>query len=435
MLILSGVSYTHPNKELLFSNVDISLNAGEKAALIGNNGTGKSTLLKIIAGQLAATGNIKIASDSYYVPQHFGQYDQMTIAEAIGVAGKLNALKEILGGNVSEVNLDILNEDWTIEERCFEAFQHWGLNNLDLAQPMHTLSGGQKTKVFLAGIQVQEPPLVLLDEPSNHLDISGRQLLYEYIQTTNHSLIVVSHDRILLNLLTVMYELSKDGIHVYGGNYDFYALQKQNENEALQQDLKSKEKAYRKAKETERETMERQQKLDARGKRKQEKSGLPTISMNTFRNNAEKSTAKMKAVHEGKLGTLSKEIDDMRKGMPGIDKMRLAFNDSNLHKGKILVSGKDVNFNYGNGNVWQHSLQFEITSGSRIAVKGDNGSGKTTLIKMILGELQPTEGIITRNINRAVYIDQDYSLVDNSRTVYEQVQQFNTSALAEHEVK
>src|SRR5690606_20964740 len=128
--------------------------------------------------------------------------------------------------------------------------------------------------------------------PSNHLDAESRQLLYDFIQATKNTLIIVSHDRKLLNLLNTVCELSKHGIKVYGGNYDFYAEQKQIENNALSQDIQSKEKALRKAKEKERETIERQQKLDSRGKGKQEKAGVAKIMMNPLRNNAENSTSK-----------------------------------------------------------------------------------------------------------------------------------------------
>lgn len=228
MIILQNISYTHPNKDLLFSDINFTVNNYEKAALIGNNGAGKSTLLKIIAQELQpSNGQISIEAEPYFVPQIFGQYNHFTIAEALKIDKKLNALNEILNGNTSEENFYLLNDDWTIEDRCKEALNYWQLDDLDLSQKMETLSGGQKTKVFLSGISIHQPELVLLDEPSNHLDIASRQLLYDFIQTTKNTLIVVSHDRKLLNLLDTVCELSRNGIKVYGGNYDFYAAQKQ----------------------------------------------------------------------------------------------------------------------------------------------------------------------------------------------------------------
>lgn len=195
-------------------------------------------------------GKLFVNAEPWFVPQIFGQYNHLTIGQALKVENKLNALQEILKGNVSEQNYSALGDDWTIEERCNEALKYWQLNNLDLSQKMATLSGGQKTKVLLAGISIHQPELVLLDEPGNHLDVAGRQLLYSFIQSTQSTLLIVSHDRKLLNLLGKVAELSKRGITIYGGNYDFYKGQKQQENNALQQDLQSKEKALRKAKGT-----------------------------------------------------------------------------------------------------------------------------------------------------------------------------------------
>ena len=436
MLILQNITYIHPDRDLLFENISLNVRKQDKIALIGNNGSGKSTLLKILAGVLQPSGGLVKTEDvPYYVPQIFGQFNDHTIAQALRIEDKLMALQHILDGHVTEENLALLDDDWTISERCSEAFSQWKLDDLDLTQKMGTLSGGQKTKVFLAGIMIHQPKIVLLDEPSNHLDLQSRNILYDYIRFTSNTLLVVSHDRTLLNLLSMVCELSKRGIAVYGGNYDFYNEQKKIESEALNQDLKSKEKALRKAKEIERESLERQQKLDARGKKKQEKAGLPTISMNTFRNNAEKSTSRMKDVHAGKVDAISQELSQLRKELPDVDKMKFGFDDSTLHKGKILITAENINAGYGQQLLWNKPLNFQIIRGERIVIKGFNGSGKTTLIKMMLGSLQPKTGIIHQADMRAIYIDQDYSLIDNHLSVYEQAQQFNSGALQEHDIK
>ena len=436
MLIIQNISYIHPNTDLLFSDINLTVNNHDKIALTGNNGTGKSTLLKIIAKELQPSdGHLNVDAIPYYVPQISGQYNHLTLAQALRIEYKLNALKEILNGNTTEENFNLLGDDWAIEDRCNEALNYWQLNDLDLTQKMGTLSGGQKTKVFLAGISIHHPELILLDEPSNHLDSSGRQLLYDFIQSTKSTLIVVSHDRKLLNLLDTVCELSKHGIKVYGGNYEFYAEQKQIESNALNQDIQSKEKALRKAKEKERETLERQQKLDSRGKGKQEKAGVARIMMNTLRNNAENSTSKMKNIHAEKIGGISQELQELRSTLPDIDKMKFGFDKSALHKGKILFTATNINFSYNIQPLWKDNPNFQITSGERIALKGENGSGKTTLIKLILGNLQPQTGTVYRAGSKSVYIDQDYSLLDNKLKVYEQAQQFNTSVLQEHEIK
>lgn len=436
MLTLHHISYLHPDQELLFDQLSLIVNRHDKLALVGNNGSGKSTLLKIISGELPPSdGQLYVEPDLYYVPQIFGQYNHLTIAQALKIDDKLDALNKILHGDVTENHLIRLQDDWTIEERCSKAFHYWQLQELSLTQKMGTLSGGQKTKVFLAGISIHQPKFILLDEPSNHLDNAGRQLLYNFIRSTTSALIIVSHDRKLLNLLDKVCELSKHGLVVYGGNYDFYANQKRIENESLYQDLKNKEKTLRKAKEKEREILERKQKLDTRGKRKQEKAGVPTISLNTLRNNAERSTAKIKDTHIEKISGISQEMKTLRSNLPDLGKMKFDLNDSSLHNGKNIFNALEINFSYENQQLWKEHLTIQITSGERIALKGANGSGKTTLIKLLLGRLVPQTGAISCTENKAIYIDQDYSLIQDQYKVFEQALQFNTASLQEHEIK
>lgn len=436
MLILQGVHYMHPNGDVQFSGIDLIIHQQDKVALIGNNGTGKSTLLKIMAGlYVPNAGVVKADGQPYYVPQVFGQFNQYTIAQALGVQHKINALQAILAGALNDVHLSQLNDDWTIEERCHEALAYWNLADLTLDQGLATLSGGQKTRVFLAGIMIHKPTLVLLDEPTNHMDQAGRQKLYAYLRSTKNTVLVVSHDKQLLNLLDKVYALGKNGISVYGGNYDFYAAQKAVENETLQHELKSKEKALRKAKETEREALERQQKLDARGKRKQEKAGMPTIVMNGLRNKAEQSTSRLKTVHDEKVGTIAHSLSQLRQALPAIDRMKIDLDQSKLPKGKVLFDAKGINYGYRKALLWPKGLDFEIRSGDRICLKGLNGSGKTTLIQLLLGKLDPQEGTLYRAAISWVYIDQDYSLIDPELDVYAQAQQYNTHGLLEHEIK
>ncbi|MBF4505356.1 ABC-F family ATP-binding cassette domain-containing protein [Flavobacterium sp. JLP] len=436
MLILQNISYTHSNKELLFSNINLTVTAGNKVALVGNNGSGKSTLLKIIAKELFPTSGI-LATDSvpYYIPQIFGQYNHLTIAEALQIDQKLSAFQEILKGNVTETNLSLLDDDWTIEDRCTEALNYWQLANFELNQKLEFLSGGEKTKVFLAGIMIHQPKLILLDEPSNHLDFHGRELLYEFIDASKNTILIVSHDRKLLNLLYTTFELKPNGIRMYGGNYDFYLEQKNIDKNALTQDIHAKEKALQKAKEKQRETLERQQKSDAKGKKKQEKAGVARIMMNTLRNNAENSTSKTKSVHAEKIGGISKELRELREEVPSIDRMKFGLDHSRLHKGKVIVTAESLNHKYNEKWIWRENLNFQILSGQRIALKGNNGAGKTTLIKLILEEIMPKSGSLKVIDCERIYIDQDYSLINNKLTVYEQAQQSNTEGLEEHDIK
>jgi len=435
MLTIQNLSYVHPNHDVLFHDLNLVVNAGEKISIVGNNGVGKSTLLKIIAGRLEPSGGEVNHAAAYYIPQIYGQYDDFTIGEALGVHEKLIALNEIVNGNVDEHNYKILGDDWDIEERCNEALREWQLDYKNLHQKLGSLSGGEKLKVFLAGITINHPEIVLLDEPTNHLDIQGRDLLYSFIKDTRLTLVVVSHDRTLLNLIPVTYELTKSGIRAYGGNYDFYFQQKENERNALFEDIRAGEKALRKAREIERETKEREQKRDARGKKKQTKEGMGKGMMDKMKNDAERSTAKIKSVHEGKIGDLSKDLHDLRTSAAGTDKIKIDFDNSKLPRGKILFTAMNINYTYGSEDLWAAPLNFQITCGERIALTGRNGSGKTTLLKIIIGQLKPQIGVASVTSVNSVYIDQEYSLIRNDLTVFQQAQEFNVTGLQEYEIK
>ncbi|CAD0224321.1 ABC-F family ATP-binding cassette domain-containing protein [Chryseobacterium sp. JV274] len=436
MILLQNISFGFPGGDLLFNYTHLTIPSHTKSALVGSNGMGKSTLLKMIAGEIQPlSGNITTSGSVFYIPQMFGNFNHLTIAECLKIDQKLNALQKITNGEADEIYFEILNDDWDIEERCQQALEHWGLDNFELSQKLEDLSGGQKTKVFLAGIQISQPDIIILDEPTNHLDLDGRKILYDLIDKADATVVIVSHDRTLLNLVDTIFELSNQGIATYGGNYNFFAEQKEVEEEALHNDIHAKERALKKAKEKERETLERKQKLDAKGKQKQEKSGVARIMMNTLRNNAEKNSSKLKSVHAEKISGISDGLRDLRSSLKNSEQMKVNFNDSNLHSGKILITAEDINFNYGNGNLWKENVNLEIRSGERISIKGSNGSGKTSLIKLLLGNTEPSEGIIDRAEFNSIYIDQEYSLIDNDSTLYDFVQTFNDHALQEFEVK
>ncbi|MBV6640316.1 MAG: ABC-F family ATP-binding cassette domain-containing protein [Cyclobacteriaceae bacterium] len=436
MLYLQDISYIHPNKDLLFENINLAVNNHEKIALVGKNGSGKSTLLRIVNGELIpAGGRIEKPNSIYYIPQIFGQYNHLTVAQALKVDHKIHALTKILKGQYSEENYTHLQDDWTIESRCQEALNHWKLGFTDLSQKMGSLSGGQKTKVLLACINIHQPRLILMDEPSNHLDLESRKQLYHFIEMSPATMVIVSHDRKLLNLLDTICELHQTGLTTYGGNYAFYQQQKILEQSALEQDIQGKEKLLREARNKQRETLERQQKQQARGRKKQAKSGMPKVMMDKMKNDSENRFSKLKHAHAGKVDGIHQDLKALRAALPDPDKMRFDFDPSDLHQGKILFQAYKINYQYASEWVWKSSLSMQIKSGERIALKGANGSGKTTLIKVVLGNLIPQVGTFKSNTNKALYIDQDYSLIDNRLSVCEQANQYNSLGLPDHEVK
>lgn len=433
---MKQVTYVHADREPLFQNVSFSMSSGSKVALIGNNGSGKSTLLKIIARELLpVSGEIIGAENVYYIPQHMGQFNARSVAEALQVDQKIKALRAILAGDAGEYNFTVLGDDWEIEERSRAALTDWDLSNVCLEQSMSSLSGGEKTRVFLAGIQVHSPDVILLDEPTNHLDKWSRSKLYDLICQGRATVLVVSHDRVLLNRLPLMLELGNKGITLYGGNFDFYKEQKEEHLNALREQVEEKQKELRLAKKIAREAAERQQKREVRGEKQSLRKGIPRIMMNTLKNKAERSTSRLNDVHAEKIDSISTTLSESRAALPGVEQMKVNFNPSQLHEGKMLISADRINFGYQSEMLWEEVLTFQIKSGERVGLDGKNGSGKTTLLKLLLGQLEPTRGILTRADFKYVYVDQECSVLQNELTVYEQAECFNEQNLPEHELK
>ena len=447
---IQQISYIHPDKEVLFSDLNFAISKGQKLGLVGNNGCGKSTLLQIIAGQLSPSSGVIVRPDDlYYIPQHFGQYDSLTIAQALRIERKQQALHAILSGDASNENFVVLDDDWNIEERSIAALDLWGLGQFTLSYPMNLLSGGEKTRVFLAGMDIHHPSVVLMDEPTNHLDSSGRQRLYDWVEKCRSTLLVVSHDRTLLNLLPEICELEKHQINYYGGNYEFYKEQKTLMQEALQQRIEEKEKALRIARKVARETVERRDKQNVRGEKNNIKKGVPRIVLNALQGKSEKSTSKLNSTHQEKAEKLTGERNQLRSSLSPTATLKTDFNSSSLHTGKILVTAKEINFGYHPNSdssdiqdnndfkqqLWQTPISFQLKSGDRLRIEGANGSGKTTLLKLITGQLQPQEGNLTRMEFTYVYLNQEYSIIDDRNSVLEQVYAFNNRNLPEHEIK
>lgn len=452
--IIKDLSYIHTDKEILFSHIHLSINSGDKIALTGNNGCGKSTLMRILAGDLSpSSGTVLRPEHLYYVPQHFGQYDRQTIAQALGISHKLSALHAILSGDAAEAHFNTLNDDWTVEERAQAALDSWGLGGIPLSRPMEGLSGGEKTRIFLAGMELHNPTAILLDEPTNHLDADGRERLHNLLRRTSATVLVISHDRTLLNLLPAICELSSQGLTYYSGNYDFYKEQKTLQQNALTQQLEEKQKALRLARKVAREVEERKAKQNVRGEKASIKKGIPRILMGGLKNNAENSSSRLSSIHAEKAEKLQTEMAGIKSSLSQTDKLKTDFNASHLHTGKILVTARDVNLHYPNypnhtasptetphtettaKSLWASPLTFQLRSGDRLSLKGKNGSGKTTLLKLIMGELHPTDGVMERAGFTSVYLDQEYSLVRNERSVLQQAEAFNHRHLPEHEVK
>jgi ATPase subunit of ABC transporter with duplicated ATPase domains len=219
ILLAENLAYELSSMKTLFQEVQVSIEVGDasgrthqRIALVGRNGVGKSTLLKILAGQISpSTGSVWRNGNVYYLPQI------STIK------------KEITADTVLNFLMSISDEWWKIEEILQAQFQ----TTLDLSLPIANLSGGELTKLFLAIGLAQEPNLLLLDEPTNHMDLQALENLRQFLQNFTGAFVIVSHKPFFLDQVTkVTWKLTPAGVNIYGGNFSWYREQKQIELEA-----------------------------------------------------------------------------------------------------------------------------------------------------------------------------------------------------------
>ncbi|NDV84045.1 ribosomal protection-like ABC-F family protein [Bacteroides sp. 51] len=433
-IIISDLAYHYPNQDHLFAHISFSVEKQSKISIVGNNGVGKSTILKLLAGELSPSeGSITSSSQPYYIPQHTGLLHQ-TVAEVLQISDKLKAMEAIIQGSVSQADYDTLADDWTIESRYESALAYWQLSHIKPDTPIDDLSGGEKTKVFLSGLLIHTPEFILLDEPSNHLDAASRELLYQYIEQSTASIVVVSHDRVLLDQLDTTYELSEQGIKLYGGNYSFYIEQKEIEENALDDSIHAEEKALRLARKKAQEVRERQEKRLSKGQKN--KSEVPRIAKKTLTNSSENTAARLKDKHGEIINNSQSKLTDLRQQKRALKELKIDFENASLHAGKLLIEATGINYAYQEeAPLWKNPLDFKLYSNDRIHICGNNGSGKTTFIKLLTGLLSPSAGEIKRADFKWIYLDQNYSRVDTDCSIEELAESYNHNNLPEHEVK
>ena len=230
-IVVSDLSFAWPDGEVVLSGLDIAFGAG-RTGLIGANGSGKSTLLRLIAGELRPTaGTVRALGPVGYLPQTVALHADRTVAELLGVAAERRALRAVEAGDASAI-ADV-GDAWDIEERAAAALARFGLTtNLD--RRSDTLSGGEAVLTGLAGVLVRRLPVTLLDEPTNNLDRRARELLYDAVAQWSGVLVVVSHDRELLELLDATAELRAEAVRTFGGPLSAYEAQLAAEQDTAQ---------------------------------------------------------------------------------------------------------------------------------------------------------------------------------------------------------
>ena len=382
----------------LLEDISLRIRKGERICLLGRNGTGKSTLLKVINGEVKPDSGIidrqqglRVARLEQDVPRNLqGSIYQLT-AEGLGETGKLLSRYHDLSLRLAEGDTSI-NDEFSEVQQAIESCDGWAhqqridlvLSRLKLPadQPVDSLSGGMLRRVLLARALVVEPDILLLDEPTNHLDIDSITWLEEFLQRENLTLVFVTHDRAFLRTIANrIVELDRGRLFDFTCDYDTFLRRKDEHLHA-----EAQEQARFDKKLVEEEVWIRK-----------------GIKARRTRN-------------EGRVRALKKMREEYRQRRQQIGTAKF-----NLHEaersGKLVAEVTGLSFAYGDKAIVKN-FSSTVMRGDRIGIIGPNGSGKTTLLKLLLGELEPQEGKVRLGTNlQTIYFDQLREQLDPDLTV------------------
>jgi len=422
---LDGLSCKTPDGRTLFDNLTLSFGA-ERTGLVGRNGVGKTTLIRLILGEITPnSGAVTVRGRIGVLRQALAPPPGASVADVLGVAGPLARLARIAAGEGSET--DFAEADWMLEARLAEALAQVGLAGLDADRPAEALSGGQVTRASLAGLIATEPDLILLDEPTNNLDAAARGLVAEVLAGWRGGAIVVSHDRGLLRQMDRMVELSSLGAKVYGGDYDLYVARKAEEEGAAARDLAEAERAVARVERETQAAREKKTRRDAAGKRFAAKGSEPKILLGAMAERAENSGGRANLLAERQRGEAAADLAEAEARVERLRRLDFDLPPSGLAAGKSVLVFEDVGFAYPNGAPLLKGLSFRMTGPERVAVTGLNGSGKSSLIRLATGELEPVSGRISRGVSAAP-LDQKTALLGEGETLLEVFRRLNPDA-------
>jgi ATPase subunit of ABC transporter with duplicated ATPase domains len=426
-ILIQQLGFTLPNSESLFNQLTHAFPA-HKTGLVGRNGVGKSTLIKLIIGELHATsGTIQIDGILAYVPQNPIVKTNNTIAETLGFADKIDALHRINQGSIDENDFNILDEDWQVETRLQQQLNLFHLDTMSHNRYLNELSGGELTRVLLIKAFFSNADFLLLDEPTNHLDNEGRKQLYDAITHWPGGMIVISHDRNLLNLMDEIVELNTLGMASYGGNYDAYVAQKKIETAAKELALHDAKKLLQQTKQTIQSTREKHEHKQAYGKQLRKNRSIDKISANSKKGRSERSQSKMLIKKERLLNQAHTNIKAAWEKIEITDEIQVELPKTFVPNGKVILEMENVLFSYAASNPIIENFNLKILGPQRIALAGKNGCGKTTLVKLILAELLPQQGKIYLGTPYISYLDQTASLLNPLLSVLDNFLHFNAN--------
>jgi ATPase subunit of ABC transporter with duplicated ATPase domains len=408
ILVAENLAYQLSVEKTLFNKVNLSVETGQRIALVGRNGIGKSTLFKILAGEIIPThGCVSCHGVISYLPQI------STIKPQITADTGLNFL------------MSVCDEWWEIAEILQSQFQ----THLDLSLPIANLSGGELTKLLLAIAWAQSPDLLLLDEPTNHIDLAALESLRQFLVNFPGAYIIVSHKPFFLDQVTqVTWELTPTGIKVYGGNFSSYRQQQEIELAAAMRSHEIAKKQLKRVQTTAMQEQQRAAQAHRSGRAQFLKGSVDKISAGVMKTKAEKSSGNAKKKHDVSVAKAQQKVVDTKVKTTKISSIEL---EQTSHKRCNLIHIQGANL-WVSERLLIQNIQLHISSGDRLTIVGANGSGKSTLAKAILGRETPSiiltsgEVMVAPGI-KAVYLDQTYELVNRQQTILENMQAANPS--------
>ena len=420
-LTLSRLSFNWPDGTAVFDGLQWAAAPG-RTGLIGLNGAGKSTLLKLVAGDLTpASGTVKVSGEIGWLPQDASLDTSLRVDRALGIAGARAALHAIEAGDPDEAHFTAVGDDWDVEERARATLDALGLHRIGLDRTVGEVSGGESVLLRLAALLLRRPDVLLLDEPTNNLDLRARRHLYAAVASWPGMMVVVSHDRELLEQVDQIADLRDGELIGYGGNLSAYEDALAVEQEAAERTVRAAEADVKRQK---RELADAQVKLARRvryGQKMYDTKREPRVVMRERKRQAQVSAGKHRALHTDRLDGARERLDEALLAVRDDDEIRIDLPHTAVPAGRTVLTLEQLELRYG------ARAELEVRGPERIALVGPNGAGKTTLLRTLAGEIPPAAGWVTVHVPSR-YLPQRLDVLDPDRSVAANVAAFAPSA-------
>ena len=419
-VILDSISLATPDGRPLFDRLTLAIGR-ERTGLVGRNGCGKSSLLRVIGGEAdPASGSVHRAGSIGTLAQSADE--SLTVAQSLGVADALDRLRRLERGEGSLE--DATGADWTLEARVETALADTSLPALPLDRPMASLSGGERTRVALARLMIEAPDVLLLDEPTNNLDAGGRAAVAALLERWQGGIVVASHDRALLERIDRIVELTPVGITVFGGAWPAFAEQRDAARLRAQADLERAADMLHNAERAVQKAREKKARRDKAGRAWRARGIEDKMFMDREKERAENSAAREGRLAERLIGDRADALDQARARVEIMTPLAINLPKTALPNSRELVAFAEVGMAFGERHLFG-PLSFEVRGPERISIRGANGSGKSTLLRLITGDLEPTTGTIDRRAGRVAILDQHVGLLDPDGSIFDNMRRLN----------